>query len=128
MILLDTSVAIPIRDMDTRILGLAEPHWRAPYISVITRIELEGGSGRADPHRARLLEAFLASVEVLNLSPVEADHYRRIVREKGFSRRKLLDRLIAATALTHELPLATLNPGDFADVPGLQLLDWGEAV
>lgn len=125
MILLDTSVAIPIRDMDPRILGIAERHWRNPQISIITRVELEGGAAEADGHRARLLEAFLASVEVLNFTPAEAEQYRAIVRLAGFSRRKLLDRLIAATALVHDLPLATLNPQDFADVQGLAVLDWG---
>ncbi len=46
MILLDTSVATPIRDMDARILGVAEPCWTDPLILVITRMELEGGDRR----------------------------------------------------------------------------------
>jgi predicted nucleic acid-binding protein len=127
LILLDTSVAIPIRDMDARILQVAEPFWSNPMISVITRIELDGGVAKpgSDPRRRELLAAFLNSVTVLDLTQTEARHYCAIVERSGFSRRKLLDRLIAATALAHRLPLATLNPGDFADVPGLEVVDWG---
>ncbi len=97
-------------------------------ISIITRIELEGGVTRpgSDPRRRDLLATFLNSVTVLELTDAEARAYRAIVEQVGFSRRKLLDRLIAATALVHKLPLATLNPGDFADVPGLEVVDWSE--
>jgi predicted nucleic acid-binding protein len=42
----------------------------------------------------------------------------------GYSRRKLLDRMIAAQALDHRATLVTLNAGDFRDVPGLELLSW----
>jgi predicted nucleic acid-binding protein len=128
LILLDTSVAIPIRDMEARILAVAETWWPNPMISIITRIELEGGVTRpgSDPRRRDLLATFLNSVTVLELTDAEARAYRAIVEQVGFSRRKLLDRLIAATALVHKLPLATLNPGDFADVPGLEVVDWSE--
>jgi hypothetical protein len=40
------------------------------------------------------------------------------------SRRKLLDRMIAAQALVHRATLVTLNASDFRDVPGLELLSW----
>jgi predicted nucleic acid-binding protein len=126
LILLDTSVAIPIRDMDARILAVAEPYWTDPLISVITRVELEGGVMRpgSDPRRRALLDAFLGSVTVLDFTQAEVERYRGIVEQAGFSRRKLLDRMIAATALVQGLPLATLNPQDFADVVGLEVVDW----
>ncbi|QMW22741.1 PIN domain-containing protein [Sandaracinobacteroides saxicola] len=40
---------------------------------------------------------------------------------------RLLARMIAATALVRGLPLATLNPDDFADVAGLRVEDWSQA-
>ena len=33
------------------------------------------------------------------------------------------DAIIAATALTHRLPLVTRNTDDFAVIPGLRLID-----
>jgi predicted nucleic acid-binding protein len=53
-----------------------------------------------------------------------ADAYRMIVEAAGYSRRKLLDRMIAAQALVHRAKLVTQNPNDFQDVPGLGLLAW----
>jgi len=47
-----------------------------------------------------------------------------IVASAGYSRRKLLDRMIAAQALVHRATLITFNPDDFADVPNLSLLAW----
>ena len=127
MILLDTSVAIPIRDGDPAMLERLRLGPRPPVISIVTEVELLGGAcgPGADPLRRSLVELFLRTVTVLPFTPVEAMAYAGIVEATGFSRRKLLDRLIAATALVHSLPLATLNPGDFADVPGLEVLDWG---
>jgi len=40
--------------------------------------------------------------------------------------RPAFDLMIAATALVHDLSLATCNAADFSDVPGLKLEDWSE--
>ncbi|HEV3489657.1 MAG TPA: PIN domain-containing protein [Reyranella sp.] len=53
-----------------------------------------------------------------------ADAYGAIVASAGYSRRKLLDHMIAAQALVHRASLVTMNAGDYADVPGLSLLAW----
>ena len=45
-------------------------------------------------------------------------------RSTGYSRRKLLDRMIAAQALIHRATLVTRNPDDFRDIPGLRLEVW----
>ena len=50
--------------------------------------------------------------------------YGTIVASAGYSRRKLLDRMIAAQALVHRTTLVTFNPNDFTDVPNLSLLAW----
>lgn len=73
--------------------------------------------------RARL-DAIPAAVPALAFDNLAADAYSAVVAHAGHSRRKLLDRMIAAQALVHRATLVTFNAGDFADVPGLQLLGW----
>ena len=51
----------------------------------------------------------------------EADACRRIFTAAGASRRRIIDRMIAATARGHGLTLATTNEPDFRDTPGLRL-------
>ena len=53
-----------------------------------------------------------------------AHAYRTIAEAVGYSRRKLLDPMIAAQALAYDATLVTFNGDDFSDVPGLQLLAW----
>jgi|GEM_PF-1643955 len=53
--------------------------------------------------------------------------YRAIIDALGFSRPKLLDRMIAAQALAASAELATCNPRYFRDIPGLRLEDWSVA-
>ena len=50
--------------------------------------------------------------------------YGAIVASAGYSRRKLLDRMIVAQALAHRATLVTFNPEDFSDIPGLSSLVW----
>jgi tRNA(fMet)-specific endonuclease VapC len=126
-ILLDTSVAIHLRDGDVGVTGKVLATGEPLLLSMVTRIELEGGVYR-DPaqvgvRRARL-DAILSTIPVLAFDEASADAYRLIVESAGYSKRKLLDRMIAAQALAHRATLATLNEADFADVPGLQLLAW----
>ncbi len=96
-------------------------------LSVITRVELEGGVYR-DPAQAGIrrprLDAMLVTLPVLAFDETAADAYRQIVEAVGYSRRRLLDRMIAAQALVHRATLVTLNAGDFRNVPGLDLLPW----
>jgi predicted nucleic acid-binding protein len=125
--LLDTNIVIHLRDghpgVRNRLTALAGPL----MVSIITRVELEGGVLR-DPSQAALrrarLEAILASLQVQPFDDVCAEAYRTIVGAAGYSRRKILDRMIAAQALAHDVTLVTLNPSDFADIPALKLLAW----
>jgi tRNA(fMet)-specific endonuclease VapC len=125
--LLDTNVAIHLRDGDEvitrRLLALEEPL----LLSIVSRVDLEGGVYR-DPAQAGVrrprLDAILAAIPVLAFDDAAADAHRRIVEAAGYSRRKLLDRMIAAQALAHRATLVTMNADDFADVPGLHLLAW----
>ena len=96
-------------------------------ISVITRVELEGGvqqDPRQAPIRRRRLDEMFAYLPTVPFDDWAADAYRAIVEARGFSRRKVLDRMIAAQALVLKATLVTLNGEDFGDVPGLDLLAW----
>ena len=125
--LLDTNVLIRLRDGDAEVVAKIAALEGAVLMSIISRVELEGGVYR-DPsmigvRRARLA-ALLLSIPALNFDEAEAQAYRAIVEAAGYSRRKVLDRMIAAQALAHQATLATQNGADFRDVPGLKLLEW----
>lgn len=125
--LLDTNVAIHLRDGDERVMARIASIDDAVAISIVTRVELEGGVYRvpsdAAIRRARL-DVLLAAIPSLPFDNIAADIYARIVAHAGYSRRKLLDRMIAAQALAHRATLITMNPDDFADVVGLHVDAW----
>jgi len=125
--LLDTNVAIHLRDGDDEIASKIASLEGAIMLSIISRVELEGGvwrdPGQAGVRRPRL-DAMLAALPVLAFDDAAGDAYRTIVEAAGYSRRKLLDRMIAAQALVHRATLVTRNADDFRDVPGLDLLAW----
>jgi predicted nucleic acid-binding protein len=125
--LLDTNVAIHLRDRDDWVLDRVEALDRDILISVVTRVELEGGvyaQQRYASIRRERLDAVLASLPAAPFDDAAADAYRSIVEAAGFSRRKVLDRMIAAQALVLKATLVTLNGEDFRDVPGLDLVAW----
>ena len=125
--LLDTNVAIHLRDGDPGVTARVAALDGAVLLSIVTRVELEGGVYREPAHaalrRARL-DAMLAAIPTLAFDDAAADAYGAIVARAGYSRRTLLDRMIAAQALVHRATLITGNENDFADVAGLQLLVW----
>ena len=96
-------------------------------ISVLTRIELEGGVTRAPDFagiRRANVDALVSRLEVLPFDGQCADAYGRILSATGWSRARIFDRMIGATALVHQLTLVTMNGDDFSDVPGLSLMIW----
>ena len=125
--LLDTNVAIHLRDGDPAITMRVASLDGAVLLSSVTRVELEDGVYRepayASVRRARL-DAMLGAIQTLAFDDIAADAYGEIVARADYSRRKLLDRMIAAHALVHRATLVTMNAADFADVVGLQLLAW----
>ena len=125
--LLDTNVAIHLRDGDETVTSQVVALEGAILLSVISRVEFEGGVYRNPAQvgiRRPRLDAMLVALPVLAFDDAAADAYRQIVEAVGYSRRKLLDRMIAAQALVHRATLVTMNAADFRDVPGLELLSW----
>lgn len=125
--LLDTNVAVHLRDGDEAILSRFEALQRRPYLSAISRVELESGV-YANPSlsetRRQAVDALLALLPVIDFDDSMAAAYGAIVAKAGFSRRKIIDRMIAATALVNGLTLITCNGGDFQDVSGLDVEIW----
>lgn len=125
--LIDTDIAIHLRDGDPEVTNRIAELDDAVLMSIVTRVELEGGVYREldqAPIRRARLDAILAAVPTLAFDDSAAEVYGTIVASAGYSRRKLLDRMIAAQALVHRATLITRNPGDYADIPGLGLLAW----
>lgn len=125
--LLDTNVAIHLRDGDPTVIAKIAALDDAILLSIVTRVELEGGVYRdpleAPARRARL-DAMLSAIPTLAFDDAAADSYATIVARSGYSRRKLLDRMIAAHALVHRATLVTMNADDFSDIAGLELRVW----
>lgn len=127
MIFLDTNVAIEIRDGVVGVEQRLAVHGDDPVLSFVTRIELEGGVYRVDAltaQRRRSLDRMLQLFPVVPLNDYDVDAYGRIVAACGFDRRRILDRLIAAQALTRNARVVSANTADFADIPGLDLIPW----
>jgi predicted nucleic acid-binding protein len=126
-ILLDTSVAIPLRDGEPEVWSRAMALETAPYISILTAAELEGGVYR-DPalsaKRRAALDALDGKLDIIAFDATELAAYSAMLAAIGFKRANVLDRLIAATALANGLALATRNAKDFRDIPGLIIEEW----
>ena len=122
--LLDTSVVIAIATGEE----LELPEQGA--ISTITLCELHHGVLIAgDAVRAQRLNTLVTVERCFEALPIDArvaPHYGRIVadaRRRSNARPRVADALVAATALSHGLPLYTRD-GDFArlDIPGLSVV------
>lgn len=125
--LIDTNVAILLRDGEAAILDRLQTFSAPALLSSVSRVELESGVYR-DPQltpilRPRLAQMLDVLVE-LPFGPPEAAAYGAIVQACGFSRTRIIDRMIAAQAISAGTTLVTLNARDFRDIPGLAIEDW----
>ena len=129
--LLDTNIAIFLQERRGDTLSRLTRADELPAISIVTLIELEGGLAVAPDlasGRREALARFLLTAQVLPLDRQVTAAYASIIAVTGFSRPRVLDRLIAATALAHDLTLVTTNGPDFATIPGLKLEIWPRPV
>lgn len=124
-VLFDTNIAIHIRDGDDLTDRLNTI--TAASLLVVSRVELENGVYRSIEgtiERRRRLDVMVHGMTTLPFGDAELATYRAIVERIGYVRSRVFDRMIAATALVHDLPLVTINGRDFVDVPGLKLEVW----
>lgn len=125
-LLVDTSVAVGLIDDVTLVKERARQADEL-YLSIISHVELEAGVYRdrdLGPIFRTRLTKFLSRVEELEFTAREVAAYSAIIAARGFSRRLVVDRMIAATALANDVALATLNSRDFRNIPGLRIEDW----
>lgn len=96
-------------------------------LSAVTKVELEGGvyaRPEMTAQRRLRLDELLSTLEVVDFDSGMAGIYGSIVARHGFSRRKIIDRMIAATALACNAVLITANVDDFVAIDELKLETW----
>lgn len=123
--MLDTSVAIALRDGDVDIFARLRARASSAVLSMITLTELQAGLlGAEGAVRRMRLNRLLETIPVIPFALADAETYGAILQKSGFSRRKVLDRMIAAQAITAQATLVTQNPADFRDIEGLTVEGW----
>jgi tRNA(fMet)-specific endonuclease VapC len=87
-------------------------------ISAISFAEVAYGTYAGKPPSEALLEAFVAAIPLVPFDESAAREYARL----PFKRARF-DRLLAAHALSIRAVVVTNNEADFADLPGLLLVE-----
>ena len=102
-----------------------------PVITTITLAELSVGPLVTDDHAERAarqahLQQAEADFEPLPFDAAAARAFGQVaadLRKAGrTTRARAYDALIAASAVAHQLPLYTVNPGDFEHISGLEVV------
>jgi tRNA(fMet)-specific endonuclease VapC len=125
--LLDTSIAILLCDTNAGALDQVAALGTNVFVSIITQVELINGIYKYPAltnTRKQRVDTILASYAALDFDHIAIEQYEKIIAACGFSRRKILDHMIAAQALAATAKLITLNPDDFTDIPNLEVIDW----
>jgi hypothetical protein len=125
--LLDTNVLLEFRRIDAGRGDAAVAAWAraqdpaALFLSALTIMEVERGillAERRDPAQAGALRRWMTGLVLPafrgRVLPLDAEVARTAARLHVPDPRPLADSLIAATAITHGLALATRNLRDFA--------------
>lgn len=132
--MLDTNVCIRVLDLDggtalTERIAI-EAHRQALMVSSITAAELLFGLAHsASPYRTRnrqKLAAFFVTIPVAPFDLAAAEAYgpiRSSLEKKAIGS---LDLLIAAHALSLDVPIVTSNVRELRRVEGLRVEDWSD--
>lgn len=124
-VLLDTSVIIESLRLKntsetTPIHKLIEKELQL-YLSIISYFEAYAGKSIWEkPEAKQALEKLLIGMEIIGVDTLIAEMAGELRAHYNLS---AMDALIAATALYHDLPLMTINPKDFKQVPEIKLMD-----
>jgi tRNA(fMet)-specific endonuclease VapC len=126
--LLDTDICSAHLKNDRTVAARVTQHFGSLHVSVATVGELLTWAMRAAAPKTRMqiVRDFLKATMVLDLTPAAAEKF-------GEVRASLLDRGItvgemdlfnASVALVHNLTMVTHNVADYANIPGLIVVDW----
>ncbi len=125
--LIDTNIAIHLRDGDSTVLQRFSNHTGAVFMSALTLVELERGLHKnpqlAAARRPRL-DSVVRHIPVLAFDADAARAYGRIIAQCGWAKGRDYDRMLAAHAISMNFILVTNNAADFSDIPGLTLENW----
>ena len=125
LILIDTDILIDAgRKVGEAIVCLERVEQQATLgVSTITQMELIVGCRNKAEYR--IVERFLRRFEVVSLNEATSATAVALLRRYRLSHGLLIpDALIAATALTVEVPLVTKNQRDYRFIEGLELLPY----
>ena len=125
--LLDTNIAIHIGDGNGAVAERTANLPGSKLLSVVTIVELQAGlvtQPRHSERRYAALGMMKSRFATLVLDDEIVSAYAAIIAAIGFSRPRILDRLIAATAIVYDLTLVTTNGPDFSNIPDLKLQIW----
>lgn len=134
--MLDTNICIYLMKNEPEEVGekLAECYEGEVVMSAITLGELEygiaaaGAMSASDKTKARrALTALLADIHVLSFDGQAARIYGEVRLATKERKRDMLDKLIAAHAISNNITLVTNNLDDFKAYPKLKLENWVEA-
>ena len=123
MILVDTSALVDALSGPKRSAAKLRA-WIAggERVSLAAIVLYEWLRGPRLPEEIDAQEALFPSAAALPFGPAEAARAADLYRVVGKPRGREIDLAIAACALTQGASLWTLNPRDFADVPGIRLV------
>lgn len=131
-VLIDSSVAIAAERERGQTESIREKFGdQTVKMAALSVSELLHGAHRADTatgreRRLQFIEGLLGFVSVLAFDLETARVHSRIWADLAARGQTIgpHDLIIAATALAHDLPIATLNPEHFQRVEGLQVRSW----
>jgi predicted nucleic acid-binding protein len=122
MIVLDTSVLVEMLSAGGEMRDdLRAAIARGDRLALPSMVLYEWLRGPRVAEELAAQEALFPSDDALPFGPPEAKLAAKLYGALPRSRGREIDLAIAACALTWDAGLWTLNPSDFADVPGLEL-------
>jgi len=91
----------------------------APFVSAVSYVEVLGYHRLTEKERQHFTTFFEAAVVLAITGPI----LEQAIKLRQLKKITLGDSLVAATALTHSLPLLTHNKKDFIWIPNLMVID-----